>query len=266
MAYLMSFDGRGAKNGYCPGGVKCIALYRDGSKRAQPLNNPTDMAWWDGKREHKPLLRGERKRQPRKRAGILHEVTIKDNGQAHKFTVTFGEYDDGSLCEIWIDVANDNPDFQKAMEWAGRAMSNAIQYGLPLEDLANSYLLNRGGPAGKTDHPYITHCTSIIDFVMKLMLLEYQGDTTYCTKRPRPADVRIGQITKTNHKTALHGVNGNNGNGNGHNRLAASGVLTETVVKQQVGAGCPKCGSNNIQRFPCPTCLNCSASLGGCTA
>ncbi|MEM3000610.1 MAG: hypothetical protein QXU32_00710 [Nitrososphaerales archaeon] len=270
--YLMAFDGRGAKN-YCPGGVKCFAVYRDGSKQAQPLNNPTDMSWWAqyDTADNKVYFRGNRRRPPRKRELIAHEVTIYGPQRQHKVIIKFGEYEDGSLCEIWIDVSKENPDFYMAMKWASRAMSNALQYGQPLREIAESFINEEGGPAGRTNHPYITYCTSIPDLVVKLAMLEYEGDTTYCRRIPAQHEVRRGIIMRRNNRKNNNGnwhsmidhqsFDGNgNGNGSGEPILARRSAIT--IVK---GRGCPKCGSMNLQYYPCELCLDCGTSLGGCS-
>jgi ribonucleoside-diphosphate reductase alpha chain len=245
-AMLMSFDGRGATE-YCPGGVKCITIYRDGSKRSQPLINPYETSWWQPPRDQTVYLRGTRKRPPSKRTMIAHEAIIKSPTQNQKVIVKFGEYEDGSLSEIWIEVTKDNPSFYFAMKWASRAISNAIQYGMPMDDILKSFANEKGGPGGPTDHPYITYCESIIDFAVKLAMLEYEGDITFCRRRPPLHEIRCGQIKKSTKKEV---------------KLEEKTVHLRKVVDEN---SCPKCGSTNIQRYPCETCLRCGASLGGCS-
>jgi ribonucleoside-diphosphate reductase alpha chain len=253
--YLMAFDGRGSTR-YCPGGIKGFAVYRDGSKQSQPLNNPTDMSWWsDSCKDARVYLRGDRRRPPRKRELVAHEVTIYTTQGHHKIIIKFGEYEDGSLAEIWIEVGKSNPDFTLAMRWMSRSMSNAIQYGQPIKEIADSFLNEEGGPAGRTDHPYITYCSSVPDLVVKLAMLEYEGDTTYCKKIPAEHEVRRGMIK-----------NGKNGhNGNGHKSQNESVLGQRTFIAATKGRGCSKCGSELIQEFPCKLCLSCGTSLGGCS-
>jgi ribonucleoside-diphosphate reductase alpha chain len=247
-AMLMVYDGRGSAE-YCPGGVKCIAIYRDGSKRSQPLTNAYDIGWWDPVAEDKLYLRGMRKRPPKKRNMIAHEVTVRSQANTeNKFIIKFGEYEDGSLAEIWIEVTKDNPSFYLAMKWASRAISNAIQYGMPLEDILKSFANEEGGPGGLTDHKYITVCKSIIDFAVKLAMLEYEGDITFCRRKPPMHEIRCGQIK--------------------NKRVGDEIKLEEkTINLRKIGGDnmCSKCGSTNIQRYPCEVCLRCGASLGGCS-
>jgi ribonucleoside-diphosphate reductase alpha chain len=248
-ALLMAYDGRGSTD-YCPGGVKCLAIYRDGSKKSQPMTNPYNVDWWDGPSTDQAVyLRGTRKRPPKKRIMIAHEVTIKNPSGDQKVIIKFGEYEDGSLSEMWIEVTKDNPSFYLSMKWASRAISNAIQYGMPLEDILKSFGNEEGGPGGPTDHPYITFCKSIIDFAVKLAMLEYEGDITFCRRRPPLHAIRCGQIKKKKK------------DGEKKTLLEEKAIHLRKIVEDS----CPKCGSRNIQRYPCETCLNCGASLGGCS-
>jgi ribonucleoside-diphosphate reductase alpha chain len=249
-AMLMAYDGRGSGADYCPGGAKCIAIYRDGSKKSQPLINAYDVDWWDPASDQSIYLRGTRKRPPKKRVMIAHEVNIKNPAGDQKVIIKFGEYEDGSLAEIWIEVTKDNPSFYLSMKWASRAISNAIQYGMPLEDILKSFGNEEGGPGGPTDHSYITFCKSIIDFAVKLAMLEYQGDITFCRIKPPLHEIRCGQIKKKKKNGEKEEVK-----------------LEEKTahLRKTIENSCPKCGSHHIQRYPCEVCLQCGASLGGCS-
>jgi ribonucleoside-diphosphate reductase alpha chain len=247
--YMMSFKE----------GVKCIALYRDGCKRSQPLNNPGDMSWWDdsASRANETVLRGQRKRPPKKRIGITQEFKIYSDSGEHKVWVQTGEYEDGQLCEIWIDVSKENTDFQRAMKWWARGVSNAIQYGQPLEEIAASFVLEEGGPSGRTDNPYITFCKSIPDLVFKFLSMEYLADFNWCRKKPPIHELRASHSQKLltdigkkyqASKKVFHRVD--------------APVLTVHVRSLD---RCPICGSTNIIPFPCATCASCGATLGGCS-
>jgi hypothetical protein len=128
-----------------------------------------------------------------------------------------------------------------------------------MREIADSFINEEGGPAGRTNHPYITYCSSIPDLVVKLAMLEYEGDITYCRRTPQQHEVRKG---------VLNARNGKNGNGHsgGHKPLPQLDVVLErNTIMIQKGRGCPKCGSMNIQKFPCEQCLSCGSSLGGCS-
>jgi hypothetical protein len=190
---------------------------------------------------------------------VAHEVTIHGRERQHKVIIKFGEYEDGQLCEVWIDVSKENPDFYLAMKWTSRAMSNALQYGQPLREIAESFINEEGGPCGRTSHPYITYCYSIPDLVAKLAMLEYEGDTTYCRRTPAQHEVRRGILaSRTN-------GNGNGGNSNGKYHSSEPILAQRSMITTAKGRGCSVCGSFDITRFPCETCNTCGHSLGGCS-
>jgi len=232
------------------GGAKCIAIYRDGSKNAQPMVNPYSLNWWDAEKNGTVYPRGSRKRPPSRRHMIAHEVLIKNPAQYQKVIIKFGEYASGDLSEIWIEVTKDNPSFHFAMKWASRAISNAIQYGTPLEDIHRSYANEEGGPGGPTDHPYITYCKSVIDLAIKLAMLEYEGDITFCRRKPPVHMIRCGKLKKKKSNGKEEKI-----------KLEEKNIDLLRVIENS----CPKCGSTNIQRYPCETCLRCGAALGGCS-
>lgn len=232
-------------------GIKCVTVYVDGSKKFQPLVNPSDMDWWDSDVvEEAPLVRGQRKKPTFMQNGFKVNVTIYGESRAWKIWIHFYEYPDGEPCEVWVDVSEED---SKYLEWWGRAVSNAIQYGQPLEELASSYLLSTGGPHGATDHPNITYCTSIPDLVFKLMLMHYRGETQWCKTVPKPGEIRMN-ILRQRVMDAQ--------------KPKEEIIETKTVVykSKHNPTRCPKCGSTDLVPYPCPTCARCGHSLGGCSA
>jgi ribonucleoside-diphosphate reductase alpha chain len=247
-AYMMAYDGRSSAE-YCPGGIKCLSVYRDGSKKMQPLINPYGLSWWDPSPSMEYYPRSRRRKPPKDRSLRLHEVTINSpGGVKQKLVVKFGEYEDGSLCEVWIEVTKDNPSFYFASKWAARAISNAIQYGMPLEDIAASFINEEGGPFGRTDHKYITNCKSIIDLVVKLAMLYYRGDVTWTRRKPPIHELRVTKLS----------------DGTDDNEEIELGQKTADKLIV-IDNSCPVCGSTDIQYFPCTTCNGCGAPLGGCS-
>jgi ribonucleoside-diphosphate reductase alpha chain len=230
-------------------GIKCITIYRDGAKYAQPLSSVVNMDWWHGHTATKIFYRGERRKPLTKRMGFCQQVTIYDDGKEYKLWIQCFEYPDGTLCEMWLDVSKENPDFQRAIKWWTRAISNAIQYGQPLSEIAHSFILEEGGPSGRTDHPYITTCKSIPDFVFRFLALEYLGDTTWARKKPPMHELRCGI---------------SNGNGGG---IKQNGDFTPTHIYKTLKYTdtCPVCNSRRLQLYPCPCCKDCGAQIGDCS-
>ena len=177
--------------------LKANALYRDGSKLSQPLNasnEDADLAeevlfndvedpsheTIDAAKLHMlveaqavampPELR--RHRLPTKRRGWLREAVVG----GHKVYLRTGEYEDGSLGEIFIDMYKEGASFKGLMNCFAVLTSKALQYGVPLEELVDTFTFTRFEPAGAVQgHEAIKNSTSILDYVFRALGYEYLG-------------------------------------------------------------------------------------------
>jgi ribonucleoside-diphosphate reductase alpha chain len=176
--------------------LKANALYRDGSKLSQPLNvsNDGDLVeevlfndieypsreTIDAAKLHQ-LLEAEparltpelrRHRLPQKRSGWLREAVVG----GHKVYLRTGEYEDGSLGEIFIDMYKEGASFKGLMNCFAVLASKALQYGVPLEELVDTFTFTRFEPAGAVQgHEAIKNATSILDYVFRALGYEYLG-------------------------------------------------------------------------------------------
>ena len=238
-------------------GVKNITIYRDGCKRSQPLMNPGDMSWWAETTAAAVYLRGQRMRPPKKRIGLTQEFTITTEHGKVKVWITTGEYENGMPCEIWVDISGkQNPDFRLALKWWARALSNALQYGQPMEEVDHSFMMEEGGPFGRTDHKNISYCSSIPDLILKWLSMEYLADLNWCKKKPPISELRVSELPEL---AKLVGLKRSQSKAITHRDDIP--MLTVPIKHLQK---CPFCGSTNIIPYPCPTCAACGASLGGC--
>ncbi|HPW64857.1 MAG TPA: vitamin B12-dependent ribonucleotide reductase, partial [Candidatus Omnitrophota bacterium] len=133
-------------------GLKAVALYRDGSKLSQPLNTKSKES--AGEKPETPKL--ERKRLPKKRIGMTVEARV--GGQ--KVYLRTGEYADGELGEIFIDIHKEGAAFRSMMNCFAIAVSLGLQYGVPLEEFVNVFTFTRFEPQGMVEHPNIKISTS----------------------------------------------------------------------------------------------------------
>jgi ribonucleoside-diphosphate reductase alpha chain len=154
-------------------GLKAIAIYRDGSKRSQPLSTgkkkdpgadaslPTAAAAADlglgG--EPKPY----RRRLPVERSALTHKFDI--NG--HEGYITVGLYPDGQPGEIFLKMAKEGSTVSGLMDTLATSISLALQYGVPLRDLINKFAHVRFEPAGFTANPEIPIAKSIVDYIFR---------------------------------------------------------------------------------------------------
>lgn len=177
--------------------VKALAIYRDNSKGSQPLSNGSTQ---DEQEEDKtpvnnipvdalgrPVPKLVRINQYNEG---LNEPVIIGGKQIH---IRTGEYEDGSLAELWVTIDNDET-LNSHLSRFTKQFSKSLQYGIPLEDLASSHKGSKSEPSGYTSHKYIKFCTSIYDFIMKLLLMHYKGDTSFIPeelkKNLKPIELR----------------------------------------------------------------------------
>jgi ribonucleoside-diphosphate reductase alpha chain len=237
----------------------------------------------------------ERRTLPAKRRGFTQKAKI--NGQA--IFLRTGEYADGTVGEIFIDMAKEGATMRSMSNCFAIAISIGLQYGVPLEEFVEKFVFTRFEPSGMVDHPNIKSTTSIVDFIFRVMAYEYLGRTDlvhvldrpevsntgtddwddiptsleYDKKGPELSDVRI--VAK-----AAAGVAGNSPQGNGAGqpaqaartaKVGASATRMENGLDalnaaaksmQSDAPACNTCGHITIRSGTCYKCLNCGNSMG----
>ena len=136
-------------------GLKAIAVYRDGSKRAQPVSTAKD-----GK---SPPAKPVRRRLPDTRRSVTHKFSI----EGHEGYITVGTYEDGSPGEIFITMAKEGSTISGMMDAFATSISLTLQYGVPLKDLVNKFSHMRFEPAGRTQSREIPVAQSVVDYVFR---------------------------------------------------------------------------------------------------
>lgn len=172
--------------------LKAVALYRDGSKLSQPLNsssNDRDKENSSEKVETNIESEGDndltnqhpiRKRLPLKRQGFTQEARVA----GHKVFLRTGEYEDGTLGEIFVDMHKEGAPFRSMLNCFAIAVSKGLQYGVPLEEFVDTFTFTRFEPWGTVDHPNIKFSTSVLDYIFRLLGYEYQGRTDFLQVKP----------------------------------------------------------------------------------
>jgi ribonucleoside-diphosphate reductase alpha chain len=263
-------------------GLKCVAIYRDGSKRSQPLNTKrtneggNDNAAVTG-RVHELEAEIERlkckvgqplrRRLPDTRTAITHKFDVA----GHEGYLTVGLFEDNQPGELFITMAKEGSTIGGLMDSIGTLTSMALQYGVPLDALLRKFAHQRFEPSGFTKNPEIRNASSIIDYVFRWLALQFipgyreanvptrtqpelaLPDLTDQVKkkinRPVP-DLPISEDTEilvqAAQVTEAQRGNGNgNGNGNGHATRALP--RSRSILSQQF---------DHFQT-DAPTCPNC---------
>ncbi|MBR3090749.1 MAG: vitamin B12-dependent ribonucleotide reductase, partial [Bacteroidetes bacterium] len=237
--------------------IKAVALYRDNSKLSQPLNTTLndfdevvslgDENTLDETKDPAEVYKIqksklERKRLPLRRSGITREVTI----QNQKVYLRTGEYEDGSLGEIFIDMYKEGAAFRGLINSFAILTSKALQYGIPLHDLVNTFKFTRFEPAGIVQgHEEIRFTTSVLDYIFQS--LEYD----YITNKR--------EVVKTEevHHHHIETKQANTTSNDKNSKLANAKTLGYT------GEQCPTCGSIRLKRNgSCMICEECGSTTG----
>lgn len=233
-------------------GLKAVALYRDGSKGSQPLNTSEEKkeVTEEVAIEYKGLKWGERKVLPKKRRG----VTLESSVAGHKLFLRTGEYDDGALGEIFIDMYKEGAAYRSMMNCFAIAVSIGLSYGVPLDKYVNSFTFTRFDPHGFTDHPNIKNSTSILDFIFRVLGMEYLGRTDFVHVPPTPEEGKILDIVDSSTKGPSY---------DGNTEQVAEDQMEAQMAEMMGDApNCDKCGHITVRNGSCYRCLNCGNSMG----
>lgn len=243
-------------------GLKAIAIYRDGSKHSQPLSNKSDTkktpeayVYPDG-----TILRGTRKALPAKRRGITVETSVA--GQ--KLFVRTGEYDEGALGEIFIDSFKEGASYRSLLNCFAVAVSIGLQYGVPLEKYVDKFTFTRFDPSGFTNHPNIRTCTSIVDFIFRVLGMEYLGRTDFVHVAPTTTQKDENSVSEKVKEAIQNEAKGSESLAPVVERSESNENLMEQSLGKMMGdaPACTTCGHITVRNASCYKCLNCGASMG----
>jgi ribonucleoside-diphosphate reductase alpha chain len=301
-------------------GLKACALYRDGSKLSQPLSNKSDKKKKNdtteaaalqaeaseiesnivdlGKLTVQELLEEvqkrvqsspdtklkrqlativERRTLPAKRRGFTQKAKI--NGQA--LFLRTGEYSDGTVGEIFIDMAKEGATMRSMLNCFAIAISIGLQYGVPLEEFVEKFVFTRFEPSGMVEHPNIKSSTSIVDFIFRALAYEYLGRNDLVHVLDKPEVMNTGTDEWDEIPTSLEYENttrqlsdvrvvaaGNKPSGEqkpartvkASSNLDAVNAAAKSM--QSDAPACNTCGHITIRSGTCYKCLNCGNSMG----
>ncbi|MDR3343805.1 MAG: adenosylcobalamin-dependent ribonucleoside-diphosphate reductase [Treponema sp.] len=269
--------------------LKAVALYRDGSKLSQPLSSfaPGTDPLADtileversleapDKPAEKPAakaaFRGGRKPLPGRRTGYTQKAKIG----GHSIFIRTGEYNDGTLGEIFLDMHKEGAAFRSLLNSFAIAVSLGLQYGVPLEEYVDAFSFSRFEPNGMVrGHDYVKMATSVIDYIFRDLAISY-------LKRSDLGQVRPEDLLSTGTKN--DSIDSRDAQDSGENsadrnetsakeirsekpRLtsAQSGAakIAQARIKGYEGDPCPACGSFTLVRNG--TCMKCD-TCGGTT-
>jgi ribonucleoside-diphosphate reductase alpha chain len=221
-------------------GLKALAVYRDGSKRTQPLNA--------GRQE--PVREVEsarpiRRKLPDEREARTHKFSIA----GHEGYLTVGLYDDGQPGEIFLRMAKEGSTVSGLMDTIATMTSIALQYGVPLKALVDKFSHTRFEPAGFTNNRDIPIAKSVMDYVFRYLGQRFlHGEAEALDEQEASAEVS-GLSRPEPPRVAVAGGSG-------------AAAVPYGIVNQSDAPGCPDCGSIMIRSGTCYKCPNCGATSG----
>ena len=292
-------------------GLKANALYRDGSKMSQPLSNKSDrkekveapesiaetiqqiaetvmhdlgkltidelleevnkrvQASPDTKLKRELSRIVERKTLPAKRRG--YTIKSKVGGQA--VFLRTGEYSDGTLGEIFIDMAKEGATMRSLLNCFAISISIGLQYGVPLDEFVDKFIFTRFEPAGMVDHPNIKNATSIVDYIFRALGYEYLGRTDLVHVQAAPvgagtdewdvpvegadelSNVRVTALSARPKATEVAP------------QKVAVAAMSDMEKKRMLGTSsdapvCRQCGNITLRNGTCYMCPNCGTTTG----
>ncbi len=246
-------------------GLKSITIYRDGSKRTQPLttslaDKDKDGATGQGATETVSVRKPYRKRLPNERPSITHKFAIA----GHEGYITVGMYEDGYPGEIFVRMAKEGSVVSGLVDAFATATSIMLQYGVPLDVLVNKFSHTRFEPSGFTNNPKIPIAKSILDYIFRWLSLKF-----------------IQKEDKTNVRLALDETGEKPASTAEPAQAIAAPLADQKKEKEAPETGkaetreenisyqadidsppCPECGSIMIRNGACHKCINCGTTSG----
>ncbi len=248
-------------------GVKAVAVYRDNSKRTQPLSTASDAQKADKKETE--VRKALRRKLPDERMSITHKFSIA--GQEGYFMV--GLYEDGSPGEIFIKMSKEGSTISGLMDSFAVAISMCLQYGVPLRVLVNKFSHTRFEPSGYTTNRDIPIAKSLMDYIFRWFDQKFHpnGDNGHFGKQapiaegeaePKKADrapaSHAAPANPTNAATLFSASSHEEGARNGNLADAQAGLMQS----QADSPPCPNCGAITVRSGSCYKCNECGTTTG----
>jgi len=233
-------------------GTKAVSIYRDGSKRTQPLNTSKD-------KEKETVVSGfsrtepQRRKLPDERNSITHKFDIA----GHEGYITVGLYEEGQPGELFLVMAKEGSTISGFADAFAQAISYALQYGVPLQDLVDKFSHVRFEPSGMTKNPDVRFAKSIVDYIFRWMAAKFLSpeaqfragvnnrEELVTTPEQLPLDVAAAAGASP---TAV---------------IASKATSSFAAMQNQEDAPpCSTCGSIMVRSGSCYKCVNCGTTSG----
>jgi ribonucleoside-diphosphate reductase alpha chain len=234
-------------------GAKAISIYRDGSKRTQPLNTSRDKAVPSAQAVAEAAVaampRPVRRRLPDERHSITHKFDIA----GHEGYITVGLFEDGQPGEIFLVMAKEGSTISGFADAFAQAISYALQYGVPLQVLVDKFSHARFEPSGMTRNPEVRFAKSIVDYIFRWMSTKFmskqaQFDAGVNMAEPAQLEINVAETVGTRDGAKTE--------------APKTGFVGAAIQNQEDAPPCSTCGSIMIRSGSCYKCANCGTTSG----
>jgi ribonucleoside-diphosphate reductase alpha chain len=236
-------------------GAKAVSIYRDGSKRTQPLNTSKAAILAAGAQAQQAAATGPARRKlPDERASITHKFDIA----GHEGYITVGLYEDGTPGEIFLVMAKEGSTISGFADAFAQAISYALQYGVPLQDLVDKFSHVRFEPSGMTKNPDVRFAKSIVDYIFRWMAAKFLSPEAQFragvnnreeVTTPEQLPLDVAATAKPSAPVAQP-------------VRAASAASFAAIQNQEDAPPCSTCGAIMVRSGACYKCTNCGTTSG----
>ncbi|MCC6750002.1 MAG: vitamin B12-dependent ribonucleotide reductase [Deltaproteobacteria bacterium] len=218
-------------------GLKAIAIYRDGCKRAQPLSTGKDQQAEAEAQKLKGPPQAVRHKLPAERRSLTHKFSVG----GHEGYLTVGMYEDGRPGEIFTVMAKEGSTISGLMDSFATAISLSLQHGVPLTLLVDKFSHTRFEPSGYSDNPAIGYAKSIMDYIFRWLGTKFP-DGRYAEQQVLPGIEAPAPAAPASPPVQLE--------------------LGKPFVAEMDAPPCHECGSIMVRSGACHKCVNCGATSG----
>ena len=225
-------------------GLKAVAVYRDGSKRTQPLSTSA------GETKSGPGAVVESRPVRRHLPVERHSITHKFSVAGHEGYLTIGMYEDGTPGEIFIVMAKEGSTLSGVMDSFATTCSMALQYGVPLKVLVDKFSHTRFEPSGFTSNPQVPYAKSIMDYIFRYLASKFLPAEEAKALGVQVEEPALTPLTVQT-RPALPNMS---------SAPAKKGALVD--IEDRDAPVCFECGSLMVRNGACYKCLNCGSTSG----
>ena len=230
-------------------GLKAVAIYRDNSKKSQPLSaaeNKKEKKEAAAGPVQKELFSARRRKLPNERDSVTHKFNIG----GHEGYLTVGKYEDGAPGEIFIKMAKEGSTLSGIMDGFALSVSIALQYGVPLKALVDKFIHTRFEPSGFTGNQEIPYAKSVLDYIARYMGGKFiSPEYLVVNGAPAPAEMPAPPALPPAVAPAIKAA-----------EPAATTPRTHAPIDD--APSCSECGSLMTRNGSCYKCENCGSTSG----